>query len=456
MNIKLSQELFAIPYDDNFIIYAPLKGVIALCNPAMTSILSDLYTGHSVPPIQQDQREAIDSLTKLGLVINDNESDQESVALTPEDKSLNFSPTRATFLVTTNCNLKCVYCYASAGEKQITIPIDVCRATIDFVTNNAVNLGAHDTHFAFHGGGEPTTAFPLIRECVEYARVQAQRCGIECTFSIVTNGLLSDHQIEWLAANMVGISVSLDGPRDIQDRQRPLRNGQSSFDRVFHTIKSLEQLGAHPFVRATITNESVGRMAEISRFFCQSFDAAEFQLEPVSVCGRCATTGYSEPTVDEFVAGVEDAMNVARQYGKKAVCSAALDAFPDLMEAYCGVAAPNFAVTPEGIITACYEVSSPTDVRGELFYYGRFDHNSSQFSFNTNKISRLRQQVIQNIQECRDCFCRWQCAGDCPVRSVWRYSSDMPGEISDFRCDVTRELVKRRLVHALEDDRSVS
>jgi len=450
--MKLSQEVFAIPHGENFIVYAPLRGVIVLCNTSMVNLLHRLYGGDSSVLSNPVYAEAASSLHRAGLLIEGKELEEETSLLEGEPISSNFAPTRVTFLVTTSCNLRCVYCYASAGERHATIPFEICKAAIDLVVCNAADLNVADCHIAFHGGGEPTMKMPLVRKCVEYARKRAKQQGIQSSFSIVTNGVLTDSQIEWLAANMSGISVSLDGPPDIQNSQRPLRNGRGSFEQVFGAIKKLERLGAHPFVRATITNESVDRMREISRFFSEEFETAEFQLEPVAVCGRCATTGYREPTVEEFVRGVEEAMEEAAKFGKKAVCSAALETFPDLMEAYCGVAAPNFAITPEGIVTACYEVSLPSDPRGEFFYYGGYNWEGNCFDFDESVIERLRSHVIQNIQRCRDCFCRWQCAGDCPVRSVWRSPALTGDEDVDFRCQVTRELVKRRLARAVEEN----
>jgi len=454
MPLQLSREIFAIPYGENFIVYAPLRGVVALCNAAMVDFLHRLQSSDNLVLEEPEYVEVLNALFQAGLVSESTDLEQELVLLTAEPADPIFTPTRATFLVTTNCNLRCVYCYASAGERQVTIPFETCKAAIDLIVKNAASLNATDCHVAFHGGGEPTIAFSLIRQCVQYAKEQAKRHGVQSSFSIVTNGILSSKQIDWLAANMNSISISLDGPPDIQNRQRPLRNGQGSFDLVFRAIKMFEQLGIRPFIRATITNESVSRMREISRFFCENFETSEFQLEPVAVCGRCATTGYREPTVEEFVTGVEEAMDEAAKFGKKAVCSAAVEAFPNLIEAYCGVAAPNFAITPEGIVTACYEVSMPSDPRGEFFYYGRYKETERHFVFDNAVIQRLRSHVIQNIQRCRDCFCRWQCAGDCPVRSVWRFPVFESDKNADFRCQVTRELVKQRLVHAIEEQAS--
>ena len=455
MKTKLGQEIFAIPHGKNFIVYAPLQGEVVLCNAATVNLLQRLQNGDLSVLSDHSYTEVISLLRKASLLVNDEEPARNKTKLMEKPETIGFSPTRVTFLVTTDCNLRCVYCYASAGDQHITIPIEVCKAAIDLVIRNAASLNVTDTHIAFHGGGEPTTAFSLIRQCVEYAQKQAGQFGIKSTFSIVTNGILNGSQIKWLATNMNGISISLDGPEDIQNIQRPLRNGRGSFDKVISSIKIFEKLGVLPFIRATITNVNVGRMREISQFFSENFKTPEFQLEPVSSCGRCAISGYREPVVEDFVRGVEEAIEEASKHRKKAVCSAALETFPNLIEAYCGVAAPNFAITPQGIVTACYEVSLSSDPRGKFFYYGHYNQTKGDFEFDNAAIERLQGHIVQNIQRCINCFCRWQCAGDCPVRSEWQFSAPTNDSGADFRCRVTRELVKRRLVKALEEQQPI-
>ena len=65
-------------------------------------------------------------------------------------------------------------------------------------------------------------------------------CGID--IGLQTNGLLlTDEALEALAAENIAVSLSLDGPRRINDRHRTSRRGRSSFDRTHAALRRLEE-----------------------------------------------------------------------------------------------------------------------------------------------------------------------------------------------------------------------
>ena len=50
-------------------------------------------------------------------------------------------PTAVTLFLTSACNLRCVYCYASGGEQPRYLDEQVALDAIDFVVDNAVADG---------------------------------------------------------------------------------------------------------------------------------------------------------------------------------------------------------------------------------------------------------------------------------------------------------------------------
>lgn len=59
-------------------------------------------------------------------------------------------------------------------------------------------------------------------------------------FNITTNGtLLSRNVIDFLAENNVRLMVSLDGPRNINDKNRVFANGQGTFDSVMKCVSTI-------------------------------------------------------------------------------------------------------------------------------------------------------------------------------------------------------------------------
>ena len=68
----------------------------------------------------------------------------------------------------------------------------------------------------------------------------AAELGKEVDFSLTTNGtLLKPEIIEFLAENHVGVTISIDGPKEVQDKFRVFHNGTGSYDVVAPKIKEL-------------------------------------------------------------------------------------------------------------------------------------------------------------------------------------------------------------------------
>ena len=73
-------------------------------------------------------------------------------------------------------------------------------------------------------GGEPLLAFPLIVESVKYA--EEIFAGVDISFNITTNAtLLTDEIIDFLLDHHFKLTFSLDGPNEVQDKNRIFANG---------------------------------------------------------------------------------------------------------------------------------------------------------------------------------------------------------------------------------------
>lgn len=144
--------------------------------------------------------------------------------------------------ITDACNLRCIHCEADAGVKakdELTTEeaLDFCKQ-IAQTGCKTVNLT----------GGEPLlrSDWPLIAQ-------ELGSLGLEVT--VITNGsYISKKNIDkMIEVGVSGVSVSLDGKREVHDSiRRPavVRQGFSSFDQVF---EALELLQKSPLKTAVIT-----------------------------------------------------------------------------------------------------------------------------------------------------------------------------------------------------------
>jgi uncharacterized protein len=90
-------------------------------------------------------------------------------------------------------------------------------------------------------GGEPLLTPPLIQYAADYLR--SNMAGRPYTLSVTTNFLkVSAETMLFLRDYNFLIFVSLDGPKDINDRYRVTADGRGTFERVAKNLRALKQL----------------------------------------------------------------------------------------------------------------------------------------------------------------------------------------------------------------------
>jgi uncharacterized protein len=434
------KEVYRIPIGKNDnIIYAPLKGILFSAND---KFCENLVSRH----IQDETLHS--EFSELGLFdedVSDGYEQNESVEKLIE-KAL--FPTDAIFLISNFCNFRCKYCYASS-EGTVSKKFDkkMLLDTVKFVIDNAFRLKKDECTFSFHGGGEPTLRLDLIKECVDFANYykSLSKADLKISSMAVSNGFLNESEIEWIARNLDSIQISFDGPQWIHDDQRPFGDGSSTFQRVYDTIRHLIELNMPGvMIKSTISRRHASDMPEIAEFLCKNFNVEKFHFGAVLNCGRALVTGYDEPISDIFVLSLLEAQQIAESYNKTIVSSLAQETFPNIRHEFCGVTAPNFTITVDGDVTACYEVANVSDKRSIRYYYAKYDPEGEKFNFDIEKIKKLVSSRAVFLEKCRNCFVKWQCAGDCQAR--W-FDSETGKELTtdDFRCKVNRALVLEKM-----------
>lgn len=146
--------------------------------------------------------------------------------------------------VTQQCNLRCEYCvfsgkYENRKHSNKKMSIGTAKKGIDFVFDRSKE--SEQIVVGFYGG-EPLLEFGFVKGIVEYSEQLFD--GKELLFSFTTNGTLLDlEKVEYLKSHNVSILISLDGPAEINDKNRHFAKGSSS---PFLKVKqNLENIISH-------------------------------------------------------------------------------------------------------------------------------------------------------------------------------------------------------------------
>lgn len=152
---------------------------------------------------------------------------------------------RITLQLTQNCNFRCRYCIynGSPNSRQRThsnkrMSWQTAKDAVDFLWNHSVDTS--QVNIGFYGG-EPLLEYPLIIKVVDYC--ERQFCGKKLTFNLTTNGtLLTEEIIHFLQDHNFHLLISLDGPKEINDKNRIFANGSGTFDSVIKQIELIKRI----------------------------------------------------------------------------------------------------------------------------------------------------------------------------------------------------------------------
>jgi uncharacterized protein len=192
--------------------------------------------------------------------------------------------------VTNKCNLACTYCYEYGEDKIVDTQYgqqpkfmseETAEESVDFML--AESKGQPVAHLTFFGG-ETLLNFPVLQRTVAYARRRAAEEGKRVEFSLTTNAtLLRPEIIQWLADNQIGMTISIDGPKAVQDGLRVFHNGRGTYDVVLPKIKELLRVHrSRPIgARVTLTQKHMN-VLEIFRHLTEEVGFWEVGLAPVT------------------------------------------------------------------------------------------------------------------------------------------------------------------------------
>ncbi len=329
------------------------------------------------------------------------------------------------FLATNDCNLGCTYCFSAAEPKKFgVIPWEIAKSAIDLGARNAVlsriRNGAGQLNVSFFGGGEPTEYWDRFAAIVEYARSSAKKSGVDVGVSTITNGQIEPEHWDWFRANIDDVTVSMDGPRDIHDAQRPTASGGSSFDKSWSFLLAMaERRMQVSGIRVTVTAKTVRRMSEIATFFWDNLPVVyPITFEPVyfSEVGR---QNAEMPTAAEFVTqfrAMEEIGRVRKACGLP--CGPLGTATRPLAireGAYCdSLEGKGLYITPNGYLSLCSEISTPADPRKDDYFVGGYNSVTKRFHISETGASKIR---CGPPWWCRGCFAQFSCRGGCEPRS---------------------------------------
>lgn len=338
-----------------------------------------------------------------------------------------------------DCNLACKYCFAEEGEyhgRRALMSYEVGKKALDFLIENSGNRRNLEVDFF---GGEPLMNWQVVKDLVAYGREQEKLHNKHFRFTVTTNGVLLNDEIqEFVNREMDNAVLSLDGRKEVNDRMRPFRNGKGSYDLIVPKFQKLAESRNQEkyYIRGTFTRENLDFSNDVMHFAELGFK--QISIEPV----------VGEDT-DPYAIRESDLPQIFREYDILAKTMVErerrgegftffhfmldLEGGPCVAKRLsgCGSGTEYLAVTPWGDLYPCHQF-----VGDEKFLMGNVDDGIVKPEIADD----FRGCSVYSKEKCRKCFARFYCSGGCMANS-YKFHNTIH-DTYDVSCEMERKRVE--------------
>jgi uncharacterized protein len=369
-------------------------------------------------------RAAISDLVEVRAIGYQQQAPEQPVKMLP---MMPFPLNTMVLNVTNQCNLACTYCYEYGEDKIVDtehgkqskfMTEQTALDSVEFLLKESGRV-AHLTFF----GGETLLNFPVLKSTIAYARRRAAEAGKEIDFSLTTNAtLLKPEIIEFLAEHRVGVTISIDGPRELQDKFRVFHNGAGSYDVVAPKIKELLRVHrTRPIgARVTLTSDTLD-ITRIYRHLTEEIGFWEVGFAPVTTSPQqqyaIGEHGFDR-MLDQFRALAAEFLEHAatnRHHGFSNVKDTLEEIHKGVSKAYpCGAGLGLLGVSTDGDVALCHRFAG-----SDAHKFGTVRDGIDRGA----QTAFLQRHHIADKTDCSICWARPLCSGGCYHEAHVRYGT---------------------------------
>jgi uncharacterized protein len=378
----------------------------------------------------QTEKDLYDSLVKGNFLVDDKIDELDHIKARYNCSRYDTGVFSLTVIPTLNCNFRCIYCYEERQEAVMSKPVQ--QALLEYVKKKTAK--AHTFGTIWHGG-EPLLAVDIIEHLgSEFEKIaNANQCKFNMG-GIVTNGYLLTRTTA-RKLNDIGIDsvqITLDGPKDVHDKRRPLAGNKGSFDRIMKNLRDIVDIFKAVTIRVNTdrTNmhrvhevldvfDDLGLMEKVRIYFAQvtaQTDACQ------NIAGSCFhNQEYSELETRLSMEVMEKGFSLSK--------------YPFTKAHYCmGDHVNSFVVGPMGYLYKCWSDSG--NIKAAVGHISKQDEDKEK----RKNLVRWYAYDVFNDEKCSQCDILPICLGGCPYQRLRARAKGIPYECDSWRYNLIEML----------------
>ena len=332
--------------------------------------------------------------------------------------------------VTTDCNLRCRYCYANGGDRAEYMGWRVAKRALDIM------IGRFSRFKIQFAGGEPLLNLNLVEQVVRYTYDWGVR------YQLQTNATLIDGAMAQTIRSLgIDVGVSLDGLPAVNDSLRPFADERGSTAATVAGLEHLRASGIHVGLTCVLSAENAAGLPGLVALAGYLGNVEGIALDVLRPTGRAKEGGVAQATPALAAVYVSEALRHADELiamGGRRVRFREVERMRHVISRRASQpyrcyfdAGQLLMVQPDGEAYPC-----PSLVSFPEFSLGNVLEPTFTDRLEAN-LQKCRQLIIPP-HRCLGCDKRWLCAGPCPAQT---YAQRLTGEMKPTECHIKRAFV---------------
>lgn len=424
----LTKYLLEVNKEDNTLLVNSLTGAV------------DWVNSNELEKVKKGEKTSLFyKLKARGYMLDDEADLLDKVTKYYEHKTYNFTKRLNVLLcLTYSCNLRCVYCFQKQAIHTETkvISIEQVVKALEDVERHILSKFDKQEYVISLFGGEPLQE--KTYEIVENVLHLASQKNI--FVNVITNGVELDRFITLLSIyrNNLSVQVTLDGVKDIHNKNRPGFGFSNSYDRIVNNITHTIDKGIPVVVRVNTTVES---SQYLDNFFNDLEDLGWLQKGNIRVDIAPVTNHFNEQNHKDIyqesnvLQAILKNSNVVKYLGDKVTFTADMFRITGYLRClfneklhfninptmrYCEATyLSTYAVGPDSNVYLCTDAIGRENLAAGKYY--------PQLQLNDEYIEQLKQRSVFSMEKCKDCNIAFFCGGGCPTAALKEYHDAQKG-----------------------------
>ena len=349
------------------------------------------------------------------------------------------------FPVVHSCNLKCKYCYAKSGTNYCGIKKHFVPDTINKVYDffgNLFNEPLNSIRLEFVSGGETFIDQKLYKNVVTHIGQLAYEKDIKIEVFALTNGtLLNKNIIDFLNTSNSILGISIDGPAEIHDYQRPFTNGEGTYNIIINNIREIiDGKWNNNIWAVSVITSATNSLIEIL-YHHKSIGIKSMEMRIVRGQNEYGLS-MSEENLEKFKSIYYEFAEYLKEHPSDLIFIINdYDTFGKIIKRLltgekvvyrCHAGKNKFSFTADGDVYPCDSFVGRDEFKIGNIFNGQLNNRVKDYFYNMS---------VDKIQICESCEFRYLCGGICYFDKLYNEQSYVHCELQKYLCILSVDLI---------------